>query len=241
MSEQLSLSVWESLKQGLPELALVPVNPDLPLVPKWENDYPGFKEWLCSQYALGWPTNRIVAHLTEIRTGQMEDQVAIWPELTKRDIDRYRTDLRMEWVPTRDRLSGQIENSGVLAKNNRLVALARTADELESMMWDERNNRTGELYLVGEFRQTLRQIAEEKGELGETQGAADNTLLRIAEALAVSIKLQGSGIQQQTLEGEWNYLEDADEATVVHSEGAHLQDDGVQAEQGADSVPQGDD
>lgn len=234
MSEQVNsndvgLSVWDTLKQGAPELALVPAA-SLSPTPKWDN-YPGLTDWLCSQYALGWPSSRIKAHLLEIREGQQEDGAQVWPELSKRDIDRYRSDLRVKWVPVRDRLSSQIENAGVLAKNNRLIALARTADELEQMMFDERNSRTGELYLVSEFRATLRQIAEEKGELGELQGAADNTLLRIAESLATAIKLQGSGMQKQIVEGEWDYAEDeAVEATPVQGEGSHLQGDGVQAE-----------
>ena len=223
------MTVWDALKQGAPELA---VPSSAPVAYHWEDTYPGFKDWLCSQYALGWPSSRIKAHLHEIRDGQADDGLLQWPDLGKRDIDRYRSDLRALWVPVRDRLSAQIENAGVLAKNARLIALARTADELEQMMFEERNSRTGELYLVQEFRQTLRQIAEEKGELGEGQGSTDNTLLRIAESLATAIKLQGSGIQQQIVEGEWDYAEDEIDGAGVEGVPPSLQ-----AEQIEDSTP----
>lgn len=226
--------LWDALKQGSPELSLVPSG-EAPIGTSYDN-YPGFADWLDSEYALGWPTSRIKAHLKEIRDGQIADLVPPWPEFSKRDIDRARTERRFTWVILRDRLSANIENAGVLAKNTRLLSLARTAEELESQMWDERNSRTGELYLLKEYRETLRQIGEEKGELGEQGGSADNTLLQIAETLARIVKVQGTGVQEQIIEGEWNYADD--EEATVRSQGRLVETSGVQAEPGANPLPQ---
>lgn len=228
--------LWEALKGGDPTLALVPVNPNPVPVATWA-EYPGFKDWLVAQYGLGYTTSRIKAHLDEIRAGQDEDYVAVWPQLSRRQIDFERTELRSLWQPLRDRLSANIENVSVLAKNNRLLALARTAEELEAVMWDERNQRTGELYLIESYNKTLRQIAEEKGELGEQGGVQDNALLRLAEIMAGTMRVQGTGMQPQIIEGEWAYEEDESETASVQDQGGSVEGSGVPAEPGADPLP----
>lgn len=235
-----ALTVWDALKAGAPALADVHSSPTPAIGRRDYADYPGFEDWLHSEYAMGYPAASIFRHLADIRAGQLNDMVTPWPELGRREIDRLRTERRDLWVPMRDRLSAQIENAGILAKNARLIALLRTAEELESLMFDERNSRTGELYLLAEYRATLRQIAEEKGELGEGNVSTESALVKIAETLADVIRVQGSGVQQQdVVDGEWDYAED-DEAATVRGEGQGLEDGGVQAQPEPDRLPQGD-
>lgn len=212
--------IWDALKAGNPNLAVTVALPANLEMVTWDN-YPGFKNWLVSELALGWPSKRVVEHLRDIREEQNNDLVTPWPELGKRAVDDYRSALRDDWIPLRQKLSDNIENVGVLAKNNRLITLARVAGDLEDMMWSERNAKTGQLYLVPEWRQTLRQIAEEKGELGEETRGADNTLLELANMLASIVKVQGSGAQKTIIEGEFTYLpndEVKNEQTALPSE-----------------------
>jgi hypothetical protein len=241
MAEEITqFNIWDALKAGDPTLALVPVEPPLSPLKEVYSDYPGFIPWLMSEYALGYPAGRVFRHLESVRSGQMNDGVKAWPSLSRREIDAERTHRRSDWIPVRDRLSANIENVGVLAKNERLLALARHATEVEDAMWEERNARTGELYMLTEYRETLRQIAEEKGELGEGQATADNALLMIAQTLAGIVKVQGAGVQPQIVEGEWDYAEAETEEAILRGEGLSVETGGVQAEPGADSVPQGD-
>ena len=230
-TESTALDLWDALKAGNPGLAVATiVDPSKQYM--HFDAYPGFKPWIISELALGWPSKRIAAHLADLREEQQNDGVQPWPVLNHRDIDAYRSDWREEWLPVRARLSQQIENVGVLAKNNRLMTLARVADELEDMMWTERNTKSGQLYLIPEFRQTLRQIAEEKGELGEDGRVVDNTLFLLAEALSNAMKVQGSGVQPGAMiDLEFDYHEDGPaEQTPVSSESRSLQTDEVQAD-----------
>lgn len=230
--------IWSALKAGNPELALTVKPPEHLQVVQYAN-YPGFREWLVSEFALGWPSKRIKEHLDSIRTQQEEDGTTQWPSLSKREVDFCRSDFRDDWMPIRHKLSENIENVGVLAKNERLLTLARMASELEDMMFEERNTKTGQLYLLPEWRQIMRQIAEEKGELGETNITADNVLLELAKVMAAGMRIQGSeAVHGNVIEGEFTYFpEDTDEATPIHDEGTSLQEDGVQAEPEPDQVP----
>lgn len=203
-----ALAVWDALKEANPEMIRA----------KNGRYYPaGFRDWLLTEFALGTYTGRIRDKLAAIRRDQESDRVedaslVVWPALNKREIDYYHTTYRDQWLPIQQRISQNIENIGVLSKNARLLALLRTANELEQMMYEERNSKSGQLYLIPEYRQMLKQIAEEKGELGEQGEAADSALLKIAETLAGLVRIQGSGVQ--VIEGEFSYEEDDAEASV---------------------------
>lgn len=230
--------MWSALKAGNPQLALVPAPPEYLQVVRYEN-YPGFKDWLVSEYALGWPSKRICEHLAAIRVDQEADMATVWPILNKREVDECRSTYRADWMPLRDQLSANIENVGVLAKNERLLTLARMAAELEDMMFEERNTKTGQLYLLPEWRQIMRQIAEEKGELGETSITGDNVLLELARIMAAGMQVQGSEApRSDIIEGEFTYYpEEADAATTVLDQSGSVSTDGVQAEPQPDQVP----
>lgn len=199
------------MSQDLPEglLQVVPVRETRLRVPL--DDYPGFKDWMLTQYALGTTTRRIKERLFEMRSAQAEQGVAQWPEWSKGVIDSYRSAWESEWLPVQHRISQQIETQGVLAKNKRLLALLRMAEELEEKMWDERNSKSGQLYLIRDYRETLKQIAEEKGELGEGEASTDPVLARIALNLSEALKIQGSGIQDNTIDGEFDYFAEDEE------------------------------
>lgn len=190
------------------ELSIVPV-PDTRLAVPMQ-DHPGFKVWMLNQYALGTSTRRIKERLTEIILGQEEHGEERWPECSKRDIDRLRITWETEWLPVQHRISQQIENQGVLSKNQRLLALLRLAEELEEKMWDERNSKSQQLYLIKDYRETLQQIAEEKGELGESEASSESVLARVALTLAETLKVQGSGVQRTTIDGEFDYYDESE-------------------------------
>jgi hypothetical protein len=140
-------------------------------------------------------------------------------------------------VPIRERLSTNIENVGVLAKNTRLLTLARTAEELERLMYEERNEKSGELYLFKEWRGLMHQIAEEKGELGEQSGVAEGALVAIAELLTGAMRVQGSGIQSNdVIDGTFSYMEE-DAATPVSSEGSGVQENELPPDADSNPVP----
>ena len=169
----------------------------------------------------------------------MADMVTVWPEFSKRDLDRIKTELRAEWLPLREKLSQNIERVGVLAKNERLLSLERNARELEDRMWQERNEKSGQLYLISEWRQVMRAIAEEKGELGEGAGSQDNTLLGLAQTLADIIRVQGTGIQgRNVVEGEFVYYPDEEKnaENALPGQSGGVSEDEVPPEPGADQV-----
>ena len=123
----------------------------------------------------------------------------------------------------------------MLSKNRRLLDLARTASEIEDAMWTERNSKSGQLYLIAEYRALLRQIAEEKGELGEESRTSDNTLLSLATLLVESIKVQGAGLQRREVVIEQNYDYEVDSAeTSLPGKGRDIQKDELPSDPGAD-------
>lgn len=198
------------------------------------SDKPGFKIWMLNQYAFGTTTRRIKERLDEIIAGQIEDGAETWPSFSRRKVDEYRTVWQTEWLPVQHRISAQIENQGVLAKNQRLLALLRLAEDIEEKMWmDSERSASSQRYLLKDYRDVLKQIAEEKGELGESEHSADPVLARIALNLSEALRVQGSGIQQ-TIDGEaFDYFpeEEGDyEEVDVRGESPDLQGDGVPAE-----------
>jgi hypothetical protein len=231
-----SFPLWDALKAGNPALAVAPLGVG-ESAPTFYSEYPGFEDWLLSELALGWPSKRIVEHLRQIRDEQEEAEERQWPALGKRDIDHQRIARRDKWVPIRERLSTNIENVGVLAKNTRLLTLARTAEELERLMYEERNEKSGELYLFKEWRGLMHQIAEEKGELGEQSGVAEGALVAIAELLTGAMRVQGSGIQSNdVIDGTFSYMEE-DAATPVSSEGSGVQENELPPDADSNPVP----
>lgn len=230
--------LWQALRDGNPDLVQAPIENPGALVRF--DDFPGFRPWLISQYALGWQSKRIVEHLRSIREEQENDLARQWPDLGKREIDSYRSVWRDDWMPVQAKLSQNIENVSVLSKNRRLLDLARVASEIEDQMWTERNSKSGQLYLIGEYRAILRQIAEEKGELGEEGSTSDNTLVTLANLLSNAVKIQGAGLQQRNvvLENDYDYGENDHAQTTVQREGRDFQADEVPPDAGADSVSQ---
>lgn len=221
---------WGDLVANEPSLAVPPVVRETSLRVNFAN-YPGFMDWLLDQYALGFTPSRIKQRLDLIRDEQAEDGVQQWPSFSKREVDWYRSHLSTQWEPLRTAISRSIENQGVLAKNERLLALLRTANELESMMYDERNAKSGQLYLFSEYRAVLDQIAKEKGELGDVEASTDSKLVELAMGLASMLKVQGSGVQIVDADN-FNYYEEEGqfEETGLLSESTDLQGDGVPTE-----------
>lgn len=197
-----AVSTWEAVKDAAPEIAglMGLLGEDAVMARRSRQEtfaeHHGFKEWLLANFALNTPSSVIRSDLAAIAADQEADGIlATWPTMTKRQIDTARYDLRALWAPIEQRLTANIENVGVLAKNRRLMALANLAERVAEMAFTERNDKTGQFYLVPEFRAILHQIAEEKGELGEQGESTTDMLGQIALELAKAIKVQGSGIQ----------------------------------------------
>lgn len=222
------MSEWEALRSEAAELSLTPVR-DTALRRDYGN-YPGFKRWLVSQFALGITTRMISERLTEILADQSESGEQPWPSLNKRSIDDLRGEWREEWEVARSRINATIETQGVLSKNNRLLALLRTAEELEDRMWTDRNAKSGQLYLIKDYLGALKQIAEEKGELGETENSNESALVRLSQTLADALRVQGSGVQVTVLDAEFDYEEEGEyQEDSIPGESGDLQGDGLQA------------
>lgn len=220
---------WTDLVEQTPELAVPPVVRETALARSYAN-YPGFTSWLHTQFALGFAGRRIKERLDLIRAEQEEEGDQPWPLLSKRSIDGYKDATETAWLPLRANVSRNIEAQGVLNKNNRLMALLRLAEELDEKMWDERNSRTNQLYLQGEYRNVLKQIAEEKGELGETDSSTESKLVDLARVLAEALKIQGSGVQVSE-DNTFDYWEEGDyEETSLLGQGTDIPVDGVQTE-----------
>ena len=221
---------WSDLTEQHPELAVPPVVQDSALIINYSN-YPGMADWLNTQHALGFSDSRIKARLELIRAEQEADGDQQWPYLSKRDVGAQRRNNEAKWLPLRDSIARNIESQGVLNKNNRLMALLRMAEELDEKMWDERNLRTNQLYLQGEYRAVLKQIAEEKGELGETDTSTESKLVELALMLADAMRIQGSGVQQTSEDNTYDYWEEGSyEETTLLGQGSYIQADGVPPE-----------
>lgn len=158
----------------------------------------GMVPWLLTQFALNVPSRLIIRDLKRVNEDQEEDgydYLSRWPVLTSRYVDRLRRYYEPQWRPIEARVSSRIENVGVLAKNRRLLALLELAERLRSEMFEERNEKTAQLYLIPEYRAVLRQIAEEKGELGEGEESGESALAEVAKGLVDILKVAGSGLQ----------------------------------------------
>ena len=156
---------------------------------KYRNDnYPGMKDWLIVQYALGTTSYVVKAKLEKIVEEQKEAGAKkTWKLLSKRLIDDYRNELRPLWEPKHDRLVQNIENTGLANKNQRILALARTAERIEEIM-DEDRDKGNRLYLYKEYSGILRQIAEEKGELGSAGEMAPDALMDLMKDMFSFVK-----------------------------------------------------
>lgn len=186
--------LWGALQRISPELAVgaaTGVHPG-----RFYDEYPGFRQWMLVEFALMTPTRLMRDKLEEIREEQAEDGGLIWPPMSKRKLDTAKNDLRDEWRPITARIEEGIEQVGVLSKNRRLLALQQTFEELHDRLWDERD-KSNKLYLLPEMRAILRQIAEEKGELGERGETAVDALGEIAKMLAAKVQVQGSGMRDK--------------------------------------------
>lgn len=160
---------------------------------KFRNDnYPGMKDWLIVQYALGTSSYVIKAKLEKIIEEQKEMGVKkTWKHLSKRLIDDYRNELRPHWEPKQSRLVQNIENTGLANKNQRILALARTAERIEEIM-DEDRDKGNRLYLFKDYTGILRQIAEEKGELGSAGEMAPDALMDLMKDMFSFVKQANS-------------------------------------------------
>lgn len=200
--------LWSALVTATPELAVEQDTDSR----RYYQDYPGFREWLLTELALNTPTRLLRNRLEQIRQDMEAEGVAvIWPSMSKRQLDNAKRDLAPEWQPLRHDLEGRIQQVGLLSKNRRLLAYQALAEQLNEEMWDERNERSGELYLIKEYRQVLHAIAEEMGDLG--QGAADGAvegLVEIARTMAEMLKVHGTAIQ--TTEATPDYYREVSDA-----------------------------
>ena len=183
------MALWDAVKEAAPELTLVAPHDAI-------TNHPALRHWLLVQFALHVPTRWIKDDLASIRKEQVADGESVWPPMGKRQIDNSRLYLEPEWRPITNRIEQGIEKVGVLAKNQRLMALQQLYERLQDKVWNERNSRNDELYLIKELRAVLRQIAEEKGELGDDSQAATDVLGELAKMLVEKLSLQGSGIKE---------------------------------------------
>lgn len=187
--------LWAALDAAAPEMtAVVRNSPDLPRF--YYRDYDGFREWLILELALNTPGRLIRDKLRVIRDDQEAEGVdALWPQLSKSQIDNARRVLAPEWQPIRAKVEEQIAQVGIANKVARLMAYQQMADEISDRMWDERNDKTGQLYLLREFRETIRAVAEEMGDLGKPAEDEREGLVEIAKELLGMVKVQGMGLQ----------------------------------------------
>lgn len=200
--------VWGALIAAAPDLAEQPDSPT-----QFWATHPGFRNWLIHEFALEFPSSLIRDKLRSIISDQLDEGVSPWPALNSHDIDTHRRGLRSEWYPIAEQLRDRIANVGVLDKNQRLMKLLGLATELEEKIWEERNEKTGELYLISELRALYKQIAEEKGEIGELGDSAVGALGDIGRMLASAVAIQGSGMTPANEPPIEVYFKDIDEAS----------------------------
>ena len=189
-----SPGLWSALKEQVPELALVARG----VIP--EGMGPGQRAWLMTQYALNISTRMIIKMQDQIIADQEADGMLPWRPMTMNIVNSLRNDWQDEWTPIALRLAERIESVGVLSKNQRLMALLRLAEDLESRMFDEQDKQLRK-YLISEYRAVLRQIAEEKGELGEPPTEANDAYWALAKLVSDGLRIQGTrplAIQEAT-------------------------------------------
>ena len=193
--------VWAALRVAAPEVveavhrAAVRTNS-----PKYD-DYPGFKPWLLTEFALATPTRVITDILEQTRADMITDgSQTPWPKLNDRQLITARRDLEPHWRPLRSQLESQIRDIGVVNKNRRLLALQQMAEAIGADMYTERDEKNGRLYLLPEYRATLRAIAEEVGELGVQVDQRDTTIRGLVDMLSKALDISGMGVQAPTKE-----------------------------------------
>ena len=162
--------------------------------PKY-GDYPGFREWLLTEFALATPTRVIKQSIEDTRVEQLETGSTPWPAMNERKLVLARAELEREWRPMRANLESRIRDIGVVNKNRRLLALQQLAETLGEEMFVERDEKNGRLYLIPEYRQTLRAIAEEVGEIGVHIDDKDTTIRGLVEMLSAAMQISGMGVQ----------------------------------------------
>lgn len=206
-----AVDLWDALKQAAPQIAQADVGAprERPLT-----QHPGLRQWLITEFALNIPDSLVVEKIDRMREDQMAAGDAPWPRLNKRKVAVLRRDLQEEWRPLRQQVEHSIVQVGVINKNRRLLALQSLAENLADVMFEERNDKTSQLYLIGEYRAVLNQIAQEMGELGMPVTGDGNALLEFAKGLVDVLKVQGMGLQGARDGAEVNddayYVEAAD-------------------------------
>lgn len=197
--------LWSALVSASPAVAAA-VRTSAPS-PKWTYDsYPGFRPWLLVEFALNTPNRLIRDKLREIREEQEAAGHDQWPTMSKAQVDSAKRDMAAEWQPIRHEIEGQIAQVGIANKTRRLMAYQQMVEELHERMWEERNEKTGQLYLLRDYRETLRAVAEEMGDLGQPAEDEREGLLELARDLAGLLKVQGSGLQDNsTLDATFDY------------------------------------
>lgn len=187
--------LWSALEAAAPEVAAAAREAGAPKSFKY-NDYEGFREWLLVEFALNVPITLIRSKLEAIQNEQANEGLdRMWPTMSKYQLQVARRDLAPEWQPIRHSVEERIADVGIVNKVQRLSALQQMAEELSERMWDERNEKTGQLYLLKDYRETLRAVAEEMGDLGKPADDEREGLVEIAKELIGIIKVQGSGLQ----------------------------------------------
>ena len=200
--KQLGVSpdLWAALQTVAPEITTA-----LDTVPgrnpsRFHAGKPGFKDWLLAEFALNVPDGVIVEKLKLVVAQQKDDRVKAadrWPEMNKQQVVAVRRDLASDWHPIRARLVDGIQQVGVASKNARIAALVENAEYIASIMYEERDEKNGRLYLLAEHRSLLHSIAEEMGELGSYESGNQDGLMEIARLLAGVVAVQGSGLQDK--------------------------------------------
>ena len=205
--------LWSALQAAAPELGMVSET----LPDHQYRAWPGFREWLLTEYALNTPTRLIKSRLETIRSDQEAEGIDTpWPALSKSQLDKAAHDLAKDWQPLRHTLEANIQSVGLLGKNRRLLAYQSLAEQLHDLMFEERNDKSGELYLIKEYRQVLHAIAEEMGDLG--QGSADGAvegLIEIARAMAKSLEVHGTTIRVNDATPDYHRHIDDAEYTII--------------------------
>lgn len=183
--------LWATLRLASPEMAKVADE----MHPQWTRDSqswglrPGFRPWLMSMFALGWPSKYIKRQLESMREEQVENgdtSTVVWPAMSVHNLNWARNAYEQDWMPLQVSIAERIHEVGVMDKAQRLLSLQRNAEALEAEMWEDRD-RQNRLYLVAEWRALMRQIAEELGQVGEVSDPGRDVLAQIALKLAESI------------------------------------------------------
>ena len=178
--------LWSALREAVPELNQPPAMGYIPV-----GLGAGQRAWLITQFALNTNARSITRQLDQIIEEQVVDGVQQWMPLTVHTVETWRGSLEHEWKPASLRLAERIETVGVLGKNQRLLSLLQVAEELATRMFEEQDKQLRK-YLISEYRATLRQIAEEKGELGEPASESNDAWMALASMFGKALNIQGS-------------------------------------------------